>query len=695
METPTVTADNNRAPRGHLFALGVLLVVVVVTHGASLGDGLFFDDYWHRVTLRECGWGFDDLVESATFDLPGRLVNLWWLDEPLQWRYARPVAMVFMKIEYALTGGNPVGIHACAMTWHLATGFLVYLLACKGIGHRGWALLAGAFFLMNPHAVFAISWVAARNALISAFFFAASVLLYMSATRAKPLASQPVRLWPLVGSIALWALALFSRESAIVFPGIVVAIDLFWGGWRQVKRRVPVYALLAVLSGAYLYWRLVIFPVADVPDIYFSSPAGFAYVLWAGSKLMQMLFSLTFYTPMFLGITTYEGLSTGQLAAHAVMFLLLGLIVLWYAIASRGLRGRWFWPIWSAAALAPVIPVFIMPHFSYLPFIGHAVFLAVLASRARGRRRVVVTTLMIIGTLWSLGVYRFVWRGIVRSEQLLYADIEFSTSKPEPGTHLFFINWPIAGIYAPVALRDAWGVDDLEGHILTVAPHPLMMQHASTVERINDYELVVSTDKPQYFSGVVGGMLIDGMRSGPPLSSGSVVPGEVFDTTIVDGNASGVRRLRFTFHDRLDNPKYRFYVSTPGRPAQRIRFDLKPTSLSPQLARWFDQARSADAPVAQEAWERIVQRVRPAARNLAAAIEVGLSRERVPSVERLEAVRAWCELVDVGAALDEYARWTSTSASMIEERDAYFSILGVVERVVQSDLFLTGDEGGP
>ena len=66
-------------------ALALLgLVVLALAHGASLWDGLFFDDYWHRVTLRTYGWGFNDLVESATFDLPGRLVNLWPQEQPLR-----------------------------------------------------------------------------------------------------------------------------------------------------------------------------------------------------------------------------------------------------------------------------------------------------------------------------------------------------------------------------------------------------------------------------------------------------------------------------------------------------------------------------------------------------------------------------------------------------------------------------------
>src|SRR5262245_66298569 len=76
-----------------LRCLALLAILILVSHGGSLFDGLFFDDHWHRVTLRHADWTWHDLIESATFDLPGRLANLWWQVRPLQWRYARPVAI--------------------------------------------------------------------------------------------------------------------------------------------------------------------------------------------------------------------------------------------------------------------------------------------------------------------------------------------------------------------------------------------------------------------------------------------------------------------------------------------------------------------------------------------------------------------------------------------------------------------------
>ncbi len=563
------------APRPHtartfLLSAALLALLVLAAHGASLWDGLFFDDHWHRVTVRELGWSFHDLVESATFDLPGRLTHLWWQEQPLQWRYARPVAMLFMKLEWFLAGDSAFVVHACALAWHWGTAVLVYALAARVLRRPKVSLLPAALCGITPHSVF----LAARTALSGGFFLLAALLTSPRTLPTPPdpnAAPTPPRRfsWFLFAAVALWLVALFSRETGIIFPLIAFALDLSLAGWRYVLRRWPVYLLLAALTAAYLYWRLLVFPTRGVPDIYFTAPHGPEYLLWAGAKLLQMLFAQVFYTPLFLGVATYTGSATAAWLTYAVMTVLLTLVAWWYVVASRGTPARWLWPLWVVAAFLPVIPVFIMPHFSYLPAAAYAVLAALLLARVPGRWRYVVGTLVIGGMLWSHFVYRTVWRGVVRAEQLVYADIR-STTPATPGSKVFFINLPIAGIYAPVALRDMWHRPDVEGYVLTFAPHPLMMTGSSTVDILNDHELIVTTSAPGYFSGLSGRMLLDGMRPGHPLTLGLVVPGPEFDTTIVAADERGATQLHFTFHHPLASSDYTFYVSSPQRPAYRL-----------------------------------------------------------------------------------------------------------------------------
>ena len=613
--------------RDHGLPAALIVVLVLAAHGASLNDGLFFDDHWHRATLRDYGWSFRGLVESATFDVPGRLVRLWWQEQPLQWRYARPLAMLFMKLELILSGGSPVGVHAFALLWHAAAALLVYALALRAAGRRGWALFAAALFAVHPQSVFAVSWIAARNALVGGCFLLAALALYARGAglgRAAEAERRGTWRWFAVAG-AVWLAALFCRESAIVFPALAVLIDLCAGGWRALRRRVGVHAALWLIAGAYLYWRLFVFPTQGPPSIYFTAPSGLAYASWAASKLLHMVFSLLWHTPMLLGLTTYAGLGAAGVALYAVLAAgVLGPLAAYLRLTPRE-RGRWLWPLWIAIAFLPVIPVFLMPHFAYVPAAGLAIAVALGLARLRGRLRLGLTLLVTVYTVYCFAVYRYVWRGVVRSEQVIYADVLAHTPRPGPGARLFFINLPAAGIYAAVAMREAWGLDDLEGHVLTFAPDPLMMRQPCVVERTGERELTVSSSGG-YFSGVSGRMLLDGMRPGDPLRAGTVYPGEEFDTTVLEADERGVTRLRFRFKRPLDAPEYHFYVSSARRPAARLEFVASDTPTPAEQARLLERAAGGVPEARAAAWGELVALAAPVAELTCAPIQDLLRR---------------------------------------------------------------------
>jgi hypothetical protein len=553
------------APLRELAAAAALAALVLIAHGASLNDGLFFDDHWHRANLRERGWSLHDLVESATFELPGRLMNLWWQERPLQWRYPRPVAILAMKLEYTLTGGDPVGLHACGLAWHWLTALLVYRLGRWVLSSTGWALLAAGLFVIHPHSVFAVSWIAARNALVGGFFFTAAVYAYATASLSQDRTPRAFSAPRLAVALAAWLLALFSRETAVIFPLVALLLDLSFGGPRHLLRRGPLHALLWLLAGAFVFWRLFVFPHAQVPGVYFTPPDDAHYVLWAASKLLFMLFALTFQTPMFMGLATYDGQVTEPLT-HAIIAALLAAAAVGYGWASRGWPGRWVWPAWVVAALVPVVPVFVTPHFAYLPAVALVIMMAAVLRRLPRAARFAVPALLLVITLGALWLYRIAWRGIVRAEQLVYADLAASalsaTASGSAGK-AFFIDLPPAAIYATVVLRDVLHAPDLEGWALTFTPHhPLMTPPPCDVERRGPNQLVVCTTGPGYFSDLCGRMLLDSMRPDSPLRPGTVIPGELFDTTILEADERGVTSLVFTFRRPLDSPD--FYFCSPA-----------------------------------------------------------------------------------------------------------------------------------
>ncbi|MDM8008298.1 MAG: hypothetical protein QUV05_19330 [Phycisphaerae bacterium] len=676
------------AARGIACAIGLLLIVLAA-HGVSIWDGLFFDDHWHRAAFRNYGWSPSDLMESATIDLSGRLNHLWWQERPAVWRYPRPVAMAVAKAEFVLSGGDTRIIHACALCWHWFMALLVYWLALKAGLERRWAFCAGVIFIILPHSFFSLGWTAARNAVVGTFFFTAAVAAYMSASLGHPSRWTLVRWWREALPALLWALAILSRETAVVFPFVIFLIDVSYGGRRHFSRRLPCHAVFWVLTLAFIAWRWTSFDVGNVPDIYFTKLTGWTSGYWAGSKLLQLLFSQIFYTPMLMGLATYQGVAGEELVAHAVMAVLVGLVAIWYIAVSKGKGGRWVWPLWCIAAFAPVVPVFAMPHFSYLASVPYAVMVAILLAGVAAEWRKTVAFLVIAATVWSLGVYRVAWWGIIRSEQIVYTDMVESTSQPPPpASKLFFLNLPIAAIYAPDAMREAWKTPDLEGYTLTFAPHPLMMTRPCVVEQLNDHEFTVATEPPGYFSGLPGKMLIDGMRPGSPLTPGTVIkkkPGFPFDATVVEADHLGVRKLRFRFHRPLATEGYYFYLSSPERATYRLTFNAAPTA--GDGGELFRRARSANLIEREAARWEIRDKAWPIAIAMGSPIQEHLSLQSETSLARVE---QWWAAHDVERRAQEHADWRSRNACLLWQRGLYFKVMDMVGRFVESDLYLTG-----
>lgn len=586
-------------------AVVILAGVTLLTHGAALRDGLAFDDYLHQANFRKLGWSPQDLIDSTTFQFPVRDMYCWWQPRSFEWRYARPVAFCFMKIEFVLFNGDAFAIHACMLGWHLLAGALVYQIARWALDAAWPALLAGTLFIINPHAVSTVGWVAAHNALIGGVFVFAATWAYIRAAFDGRSPRAGLRPGWLFFAIALWVAGLYSRESAIAWPLLAGLLELTFVGWRHALRRWPLLVVLAAIAGLFVLWRIFIFDSGAVPQIYFTTPRGLAIVGWIAGKLLQLLFALFIYTPLLIGLVTQSGLSMQHLAAYGFMTAVMALLGWWYIRASRGLPGRWMWPAWCVAGFLPVVPVFIMPHFAYLPAAGHAIALAVMLTRLRGWLRPVVTVVVVGLTLWSLVLYRWCWRGIVRSEQLVHADVLDHTERPPPNSELFFINLPVAGFYTSVALQETWGDRTLRSHALTFAPHPLMMREPFTLRQISDHELSLSTPEPGYFSGFSGQMLVGGMWPGEEITEGRTFAGELFDTTVVRRKAGGVTELLFHFHKPLATPGYYFYVSTPERGAWRLRFD-RPFSDAPDAGETAAWRKRYAAWIAEREWFFVV-----------------------------------------------------------------------------------------
>ncbi|HTD44386.1 MAG TPA: hypothetical protein VK687_09410 [Bryobacteraceae bacterium] len=138
---------------------------------------------------------------------------------------------------------NPVAYHAVSLLLHIVNTWLVFWIAMAWPPMRPAALWAAAFFAVHEGHQEAVMWFSAINELLMFAFGAAALLCWMVARRRERGG------WLQVAGIVLFALALLSKESAVIFLPLFLLTEPV-KEWRRTLPRLIPYAVLAAIAVA-------------------------------------------------------------------------------------------------------------------------------------------------------------------------------------------------------------------------------------------------------------------------------------------------------------------------------------------------------------------------------------------------------------------------------------------------------------
>lgn len=166
----------------------------------------------------------------------------------------RPVKnLVFYGVMH-LTPDTPVVRHGLSVALFLAVIALSFVLFRRLLRHERWALVATAIYALAPSQWSAVAWFSTVNILVMVTGCWLALWAYDEAReqeRARPRAAAGWRL----AAAAWYLLALFSYESAVAFPALL----LVWDGCRRralwTRRSLAHYAAFGGLTLAYLAVR--------------------------------------------------------------------------------------------------------------------------------------------------------------------------------------------------------------------------------------------------------------------------------------------------------------------------------------------------------------------------------------------------------------------------------------------------------
>jgi Tfp pilus assembly protein PilF len=208
--------------------VGFLIAIVAAVYGNTLFNGFAQDD---RIYILE---NHAVTAHSAReILLPNALSHVF-----------RPLSFVTLSANWAVSGARPFTYHLCNVLLHAAATCLLYWLLrrlLEGLPRATEiAFVSGLLFAVHPIHTEAVGNVVGRSELLAAGFLFLAWLLYLRGRHVLALAG--------------FALALLSKESAVVFLPLVVLTDYLRGSWQRTWRYFSLAGL--VLLYVAIFWKV-------------------------------------------------------------------------------------------------------------------------------------------------------------------------------------------------------------------------------------------------------------------------------------------------------------------------------------------------------------------------------------------------------------------------------------------------------
>jgi tetratricopeptide (TPR) repeat protein len=190
----------------------IVAIAAIAVYANSLANGFALDD----VHIIQINGRVHQLSDQARIWL-----TPYWPGYGTELGLYRPLVIFMYALEWALGGGAAWVFHAFNVAFHAAASVLAYFLLRTLVGAGLPALLGGLLFAVHPVRTEAVANIVGQAELIAGIATLGACLLY--ATRPAGVATS----WPRRAGLAiLFVLAILTKESAIVLPGLLVAVDL-------------------------------------------------------------------------------------------------------------------------------------------------------------------------------------------------------------------------------------------------------------------------------------------------------------------------------------------------------------------------------------------------------------------------------------------------------------------------------------
>jgi len=260
-----ITLNNILGKVNTPIAVAVLVCATMLVYAGSLKNSFVCDD---ASVIAE-----NDFVKSWT-NFP-RLFDKSYLTKARDLDYVgerdigsgelsyRPVVTLSYFADYAVWKLNPAGYHLVNIILHICNSIVLFMLIRRIAGNTRIALLTALFFALHPVNAEAVAVISFREDLFVFLFSISALILYIKSREAG--GGRAAVFYGL--SLCMFLCALFSKESAIIFPVVLLCYDRFFNTIQgnfsaHFKKYYPGYVCILLFYAAV---RFILINNADEP----------------------------------------------------------------------------------------------------------------------------------------------------------------------------------------------------------------------------------------------------------------------------------------------------------------------------------------------------------------------------------------------------------------------------------------------
>lgn len=348
-------------------------IVGIFLYANSFKNEMFWDDHdgiVNNVYIKDFSY-FPKFFSENLIAGSGLVSNYW-----------RPLLLTVFSIEWHLWGGSVAGYHLVNTLAHIAAAFLLFLVLRKLFRKRWLAFFTSLIFLIHPLQTEAVTYISGLADSLSAVFTLLGCWFYL---QFRDEGTQKSDSWNYMWALGMYPLALMTKDSAVIMPGVIALLDYFYNPnqvlslWQRLKQTAKNTYPFFIITGVYAFLRATSLNFQNTFNLYDEATTyttSFLVRLYTFFEIITVYFTLLFF-PNNLHMERTVPLAHSLFQPQVILGVALSLGLIFAAFWNIRKRPIFSFGIfWFFGVLFPhsnlLVPTagLLYEHWLYLPMVG-------------------------------------------------------------------------------------------------------------------------------------------------------------------------------------------------------------------------------------------------------------------------------------------------------------------------------------